>query len=154
MPHPCPTPKKFNLAATLVITAVGLSTVVGGFPEGVAEAVGPAPHAAAPQLQPQVVTSSYALAQLTSYIGGKAVHVVNLAPPGVQPEGLRLTPSGREAVERAALVVDVGDGYQPQVEAAAKAARRHLSVLPQLSKRPGPSSFGWIPTSWPRPLFS
>jgi ABC-type Zn uptake system ZnuABC Zn-binding protein ZnuA len=137
----CPTSRKFNPAATLAVMAVGLSTIAGGFPKGGAEAAGLAPKAAAPQ--PQVVTSSYALAQLTSYIGGKAVHVVNLAPPGVQPRGLRLTPSGREAVERAALVVDVGDGYQPQVESAAKSARRHLSVLPRLSKQARPFEF-WL----------
>ena len=89
------------------------------------------------------MTSAYALAQLTSYIGGKAVHVVDLAPPGAQPQGLALTTSGRAAIERAALVIDVGDGYQPQVEAAAKSARRHLSVLPAVSKQAQPFEF-WL----------
>ena len=134
MPRLSLTPKKLKPAAALVAMAVCSSTIVGGFPQVPAEAAAP---------PPQVVTSSYALAQLTRYIGGKAVHVVNLAPPGVQPQGLRLTPSGRETVDRAALVVDVGDGYQPQVETAANSARRHLSVLPQLSKQARPFEF-WL----------
>jgi zinc transport system substrate-binding protein len=89
------------------------------------------------------VTSAFALAQLTSYIGGKAIQVVNLAPPGVQPHGLHLTPAGRAAIGRSALVIDVGDGYQPQVEAAAGSARRHLPVLPELSKQAQPFEF-WL----------
>jgi ABC-type Zn uptake system ZnuABC Zn-binding protein ZnuA len=105
----------------------------------------PPPSAARPEVpaRPEVVASAYALAQLTSYIGGKAVNVVDLAPAGVQPQGLPLTASGRSTLQRAALVIDVGDGYQPQIEAAAKAARRHLSVLPEVSKQAQPFEF-WL----------
>ena len=85
----------------------------------------------------------YALAQLASYIGGKAVRVVDLAPPGAQPQGLPVTAAIKEAIQHAALVIDVGDGYQPQVEAAATRAHRVLSVLPGVSKQPRPYEF-WL----------
>ena len=93
--------------------------------------------------QPEVVTSVYTLAQLASYIGGSAVRVVDIAPPGAQPQGLALTAAGRQALEQATLVIDVGDGYQPQVEAAAASARRHLAVLPGVSKQAKPYEF-WL----------
>jgi zinc transport system substrate-binding protein len=109
---------------------------------------GPGTVASASALKPErapvaVVTSAYALAQLTSYIGGKAVHVVDLAPAAAQPQDLALTASGRAAIGRAALVIDVGDGYQRQVESAARSARRHLSLLPAVSKQAQPFEF-WL----------
>ena len=128
--------KAKHLAAP-VASAVWLATVLGGFPQAPAEAAAPAPA------RPEIVTSVYALAQLAGYIGGKAIQVVDLAPPGVQPQGLDLTAAGRAAIGHAALVIDVGDGYQPQVEAAAESARRHLSVLPELSKQAQPFEF-WL----------
>lgn len=129
-------PKLVAVATTLAIMSSG---AVGGL-------VRPATAAASPSrepAQPEVVTSAYALAQLTTYIGGKDVRVVDLAPAGQQPQGLHLTPSGRAAVKGAALVIDVGDGYQPQVEAVAKSARRQLSLLPKLSKQARPFEF-WL----------
>ena len=90
-----------------------------------------------------VVVSVYPLAQLTSYVGGTAVHVVDLAPPGTQPQGLSLNAAQREEIERAAVVIDVGDGYQPDVESTASSARRHLSVLPEVSKQAKPYEF-WL----------
>jgi ABC-type Zn uptake system ZnuABC Zn-binding protein ZnuA len=91
----------------------------------------------------QVVVSAFALAQLTSYVGGKAVHVVDLAPPGTQPQGLSLDAADRNEIEHAAVVIDVGDGYQPEMESAASSARRHLSVLPAISKQAKPYEF-WL----------
>jgi zinc transport system substrate-binding protein len=138
VPRVRPTVKTKHTAA-LIAVAAWLATTVGGLLE-------PAAAASAPRVipaRPEVVTSAYALAQLTTYIGGKAVHVVDLAPPGVQPQGLHLAASGRAAIDRAALVIDVGDGYQPQVEAAASSARNRLSVLPKLSKRAQPFEF-WL----------
>jgi zinc transport system substrate-binding protein len=91
----------------------------------------------------EVVVSAYPLAQLTTYVGGTTVHVVDLAPPGTQPQGLSLSAAQRAEVEHAALVIDVGDGYQPEVESAASSARRHLSVLPAVSKQAQPYEF-WL----------
>jgi len=91
----------------------------------------------------EVVVSVFPLAQLTSYVGGTAVHVVDLAPPDTQPQDISLSAAGREEIEHAAVVIDVGDGYQPEVESAAGSARRHLSVLPAVSKQGGPYEF-WL----------
>ncbi len=91
----------------------------------------------------EVVVSVFPLAQLTSYVGGTAVHVVDLAPPGTQPQDLSLSAAEREEIKHAAVVIDVGDGYQPEVESAAGSARRHLSVLPAVSKQGNPYEF-WL----------
>jgi zinc transport system substrate-binding protein len=137
VPRVRPLSAKAKHLAAPVAAAVWLATVVGGIAPAPAVAATPAPP------RPEIVTSGYALAQLASYIGGKAIQVVDLAPPGVQPQGLDLTAAGRAAIGHAALVIDVGDGYQPQVEAAARSARRHLAVLPELSKQAQPFEF-WL----------
>jgi len=136
--------------AAAVTLAISTSTLSAGLTAATATATAGAPHArearvgaAARRPKPEVVTSVYALTQLVSYIAGNAVRVVDIAPPGAQPQGVALTAAGRGAVERAALVIDVGDGYQPQVEAAARLARRHLDVLPAVSKQAKPYEF-WL----------
>jgi ABC-type Zn uptake system ZnuABC Zn-binding protein ZnuA len=91
----------------------------------------------------EVVVSAYPLAVLVSYVGGKAVRVVDLAPPGASPQDLPLRPDQVDLVRSAPLVLDVGDGYQPQVEVEARAARRHLSLLPALSATTRPYEF-WL----------
>ena len=79
---PVLTPKKLRaLRAAALSHGRVPEPIVAGRPQVPAEGGYAAP-------EPEVVTSSYALAQLTRYMGGKAVHVVNLAPPGVQPQGL------------------------------------------------------------------
>ncbi|MGO9658404.1 MAG: metal ABC transporter substrate-binding protein [Acidimicrobiales bacterium] len=112
---------------------------------GTGHQAGPAPSAtrAAPQAAVEVVVSAYPLAVLVSYVGGKAVKVVDLAPSGVPPEDLALRPAEVDLVRSAPLVVDVGEGYQPQVEAVARTAHRHLSVLPALSSTARPYQF-WL----------
>jgi zinc transport system substrate-binding protein len=89
------------------------------------------------------VVSAYPLAVLVSYVGGKAVRVVDLAPPGAPPQALALRPSQVDLVRSAPLVIDVGDGFQPRVEAAVRGARRHLSLLPALSPTAQPYEF-WL----------
>jgi zinc transport system substrate-binding protein len=91
----------------------------------------------------RVIVSAYPLAQLVSYLGARATDVVDLAGPGAQPQDLAMTPARWSAVRSAALVIDVGDGYQPAVEAAAATARRHLSVLPAISRQVQPYQF-WL----------
>lgn len=128
------------LTAGLVTAAAGLA--------GCGSSASAAPGRAAtshPTKGPplRLAVSAYPLAQLVAYIGGTYVHVVNLVPAAVQPQGLALTASGRAQLRSAALVIDVGDGYQPDVEAAAKAARHYLSVLPAVSRQAQPYEF-WL----------
>jgi zinc transport system substrate-binding protein len=134
-----------RLACPLVLAGLlaGLVSALGGCGGGGDRAaVAKAPKA--PKAAPiSVAASVYPLAQLISYIGGPLVRVTNLAPPGAQPEGLRLGPDGLASLRSARLVVDVGDGYQPAVEAAARRAAHHLAVLPAVSKQAKPYEF-WL----------
>jgi zinc transport system substrate-binding protein len=98
----------------------------------------------APRAPMEVVVSAYPLAVLVSYVGGKAVKVVDLAPAGVSPQGLRLRPGQADLVRSAPLVIDVGDGYQPGIEAAVRSsARRHVTLLPALTTTARPYEF-WL----------
>lgn len=88
-----------------------------------------------------VVTTIYPLAQAVSAIGGATVSVVDLATPGVDPRTQTLTAAQEGQVRRAAVVFDVGDGFQPSIEQAVTAAR---SVVP-LAPRFGPATDGsWL----------
>ncbi len=92
----------------------------------------------------EVVVSAYPLAVLVNYVGGKAVKVVDLAPPGAPPQGIALRPGQVDVVRSAPLVIDVGDGYQPAVEAVVQSSgRRHLSLLPALTAAARPYEF-WL----------
>ncbi len=104
----------------------------------------PPPMAARGPLE--VVVSAYPLAVLTSYVGGKSVKVVDLAGPGATPRGLSLSPEQVDLVRSAPVAIDVGDGYQPRVETVVRSARRHLSLLPALSRTAQPYEF-WLDPS-------
>ncbi|HXR23175.1 MAG TPA: zinc ABC transporter substrate-binding protein [Acidimicrobiales bacterium] len=152
MRRPCKRPSPWH-APVIVVSVISVLAAgaglagCGGAPARSAR-TGPARSAPSRTAQPrpapiEVVVSVFPLAQLTSYVGGTAVHVVDLAPPDTQPQDISLSAAGREEIEHAAVVIDVGDGYQPEVESAAGSARRHLSVLPAVSKQGGPYEF-WL----------
>lgn len=65
-----------------------------------------------------VVASVYPLAEAARRIGGDAVEVVELTPPGVEPHDLELTPDDVEAIATADVVLFAGGGLQPAVEDA------------------------------------
>ncbi len=121
------------LAAALsaATTACGgpSAATVGSSGAGHAGKGGPATDAAPRSKRLEVVASAYPLAQLLSYIGGRDVKVVDLAGPGVQPQGLHLSRAQARTVASAPLVVDVGDGYQPAVEHAAASSGHELALL-------------------------
>lgn len=95
----------------------------------------------------RVVATVFPLAQLVSYVGGPDVKVTNLVPPGTQPQDLALSAKQRAEIASAQLVVEVGGGYQPEVEAAA-AHRRHLALLPALSNKARPYELWLDPYMW------
>jgi ABC-type Zn uptake system ZnuABC Zn-binding protein ZnuA len=72
------------------------------------------------------------------------VQVADLAPPRAQPQGLRLGTAQRREIGQAGLLIEVGDGYQPQVEQAS--AKLRLALLPALSAQPYPYEFWLDPT--------
>lgn len=65
-----------------------------------------------------VVASFYPLAEAARRIGGEAVDVVDLTPPGVEPHDLELAPDDIEMIATADVVLYAGGGFQPAVEDA------------------------------------
>jgi zinc transport system substrate-binding protein len=70
-----------------------------------------------------VVGSFYPLAFAADRIAGSGWRVVDLTPPGTEAHDVELSLEDREAIERAAVVLYLGDiGFQPQVERAVREA--------------------------------
>jgi zinc transport system substrate-binding protein len=70
----------------------------------------------------QVVASFYPLAWAAERIGGTAVEVRNLTPPGAEPHDLEPSAREIEAIRSADVVLYLGDGFQPGVERAVDGA--------------------------------
>lgn len=66
----------------------------------------------------QVVAGFYPLAEAVSQVGGPETEVTNLTPAGAEAHDLELTPSQVDLVLDADLVVVLGGGFQPALEAA------------------------------------
>jgi zinc transport system substrate-binding protein len=66
-----------------------------------------------------VVAAFYPLAFAAERIGGHGVEVTNLTPPGVEPHDLEASPGDVQKIQSADLVLLLGHGFQPQLEAAA-----------------------------------
>lgn len=75
-----------------------------------------------------VVTSFYPLAYAAQRVGGDAVTVTNLTPPGVEPHDLELAPEALELVASADVVVYLSGGFQPVVEEAVEAEATGVTV--------------------------
>lgn len=90
--------------------------VVVGLLAGCASTGDPKPAADG---RPVVVTSLFPVAAVLERIGGDAVAVRDLAPPGLEPHDLELTSPQLDAMLDAALVVVMGKGFQPTIEAGA-----------------------------------
>ena len=80
----------------------------------------PSAPAVAGQKKVHVVASFYPLAWAAREVGGDAVRVTDLTPPGSEPHDLELSPDDRDAIEDADLVIVLGGGFQPAVEEAAE----------------------------------
>ncbi len=65
----------------------------------------------------QVVASAYPFAWLAGQVGGPAVAVTDLVPPGAEPHDLELSPKQVGLVEQAAVVVYL-KGFQPALDDA------------------------------------
>jgi ABC-type Zn uptake system ZnuABC Zn-binding protein ZnuA len=66
-----------------------------------------------------VVTGLYPLAQAAEQIGGPDVHVTDVVPAGRDPRTYHPTPANKQQIRAAAVVLLVGGGLQPALEAAA-----------------------------------
>ncbi|MEA2273327.1 MAG: zinc transport system substrate-binding protein [Solirubrobacteraceae bacterium] len=77
----------------------------------------------------QVVAAFYPLAFAAQEIGGAAVEVKNLTPPGAEPHDLEVSPRDVQAVHDADVVLLLGHGFQPQLERAAGSGASTLRLL-------------------------
>jgi zinc transport system substrate-binding protein len=70
----------------------------------------------------RVVAGFYPLAEAAARVGGDRVDVTNLTPAGSEPHDLELRSGDIDRIERAAVVLYLGGGFQAAVEEAAKRA--------------------------------
>lgn len=138
MPHP--RARRASAAAgPAVAIAVALALALSGCGSGAAAD-------AKPPRSLVVVASNWPLAQLAAYVGNGDTHVIDLAAPGLPPRPMALSSRDKTEMGTAGLVVDVGDGYQPAVEARARHAHHYLEVLPATSRTAMPYQFWLDPT--------
>ena len=113
-------------AGALLVAVALATTLVSGGLGGAAAAAG----------RRSAVAAFFPLAEVLRAVGGPRLEVADLTPGGSEPHGLELTPGRRDLLETADLAVVVGRGFQPDVEAAARARDgRTVVVLPRLAAR-------------------
>lgn len=66
----------------------------------------------------RVVAGFYPIAEAAEQIGGAAVEVDNLTPPGAEPHDLELSSDAVDTIIDADVVVYLGEGFQPALEDA------------------------------------
>jgi zinc transport system substrate-binding protein len=93
-----------------------------------------------------VVAAFYPIQEAASRVGGGAVQVFNLTPPGAEPHDLELTPDGVEQIQSADVVMYLGGGFQPALEDALSGAEGEtvdlLAGLDTLPPPPGEAAEG------------
>jgi zinc transport system substrate-binding protein len=95
----------------------------------------------------QVVANFYPVEFLARRVGGEAVSVTDLTPPGTEPHDLALTGKSAAALVDADAVFYLGAGFQPDVERAvaglSSAVRRvDLLTVPGMDLSLAPSVLG------------
>ena len=84
-----------------------------------------------------VLAAFYPLAFAAEAVGGEAVDVTNLTPPGAEPHDLELTARDVGRVRDADTVIVLGGGFQPALEeAAANAEGTVVELLPTGERDP------------------
>ena len=93
-----------------------------------------------------MVAAFYPIQEAAGRVGGGAVEVFNLTPPGAEPHDLELTPDGVERVQSADVVLYLGGGFQPALEDALSGAEGEtvdlLAGLDTLPPPPGEAAEG------------
>jgi zinc transport system substrate-binding protein len=98
----------------------------------------------------RVVAAFYPLAYAAQQVLGDAATVSVLAPPGVEPHDIELTPQQAGEVADADLVLYI-PGFQPALDAALEGRSNALDVTRTITELPGPSG-GTDPHVWLNPL--
>jgi zinc transport system substrate-binding protein len=103
-----------------------------------------------------VVAAFYPLAYAAQRVGGPEFEVENLTPPGSEPHDLELAPRTVALIATASIVLYLGHGFQPAVEAAVKDARGTivdvLSGLPLHAGTGGAENLDADPHVWLDPI--
>jgi zinc transport system substrate-binding protein len=86
---------------------------------------------------PEVVAAFYPLAYAAEQIGAGGVQVENLTPAGAEPHDIELSPRDVERIQRADVVLYVGSGFMPQLEAVVAGRQNALDVLDEVDAVPG-----------------
>src|SRR5919198_677559 len=85
-----------------------------------------------------IVAAFYPVAWAAQEIGGRAVDVHNLTPPGAEPHDIELTPRDVGRLQQADVVLYLSHGFQPAVEQAVRGAQgKRVDVLAGLGLRKG-----------------
>ena len=85
-----------------------------------------------------VVAAFYPLAWAAEQVGGEAVDVRNLTPPGAEPHDIELTPRDVGRLQEADVVLYLSHGFQPAVEQALDGAKgKRVDALAGLGLRKG-----------------
>jgi zinc transport system substrate-binding protein len=94
----------------------------------------------------QIVAAFYPLAFAAQQLASPGTQIVNLTPPGVEPHDLELSPKNVAKLHSADLVILLGHGCQPEVEAAAGPGNRILRLLdtPRLNRFPDNDPHVWL----------
>lgn len=124
---------KFILILILALTVAGLAVACGGSGE----------HSGT---RKAIVASFYPLAFAAGQVGGEAVSVENLTPPGAEPHDLEVSPSDVSKIKSADLVLLLGHGFQPQLEDAAGSDPNVVALLdtPALDLHPDGDPHVWL----------
>lgn len=124
---------KFILISILALTVAGLAVGCGGSDD----------HSSPRET---VVASFYPLAFAAEQVGGEAVSVENLTPPGAEPHDLEVSPSDVSKIKSADLVLLLGQGFQPQLEDAAGSGPDVVALLdtPALDLHPDGDPHVWL----------
>ena len=109
-----------RLVATLVAVVV-VATLAGGCGAGGDGGTGDG--------RLRVVAGFARLAEVAERIGGEAVDVTDLTPPGAEPHDLELTSDEIDAVDDADVMLYLGGGFQPGLEAASRRAGKAVDLL-------------------------
>jgi zinc transport system substrate-binding protein len=124
---------KFILILVFALTVAGLAVGCGGSGD----------HSSSRET---VVASFYPLAFAAEQVGGEAVSVENLTPPGAEPHDLEVSPSDVSKIKSADLVLLLGHGFQPQLEDAAGSGPDVVALLdtPALDLHPDGDPHVWL----------
>lgn len=114
---------------------------------------GPPPDGGRGSDVPRVVASIFPVADLLGSIGGEAVTVDVLLPPGTSPDLFDATPRQMRSLQDASLYVEVGGGLDPWARSLAREGLRTLTLTDGLSlHRAGAGEESGNPHVWLDPI--